>query len=356
MAIDYYHVLGVGRRASVEEIKKAFRRIARETHPDANPGDPDSAGRFREAAQAYEVLSDPERRRRYDRGDTIDLTDLLSGFGGLDDILRSVFGEGGLFGSRQARPARGRDILVAATISLEQAAFGGDVTVEFETRATCAQCAGSGAEPGSQRTMCPECGGRGQVRVTQRSLLGTMVTATECPRCHGEGTLVEHPCTRCQGVGAVADRVEVSVEVPAGVGSGSRLRLSGRGEAIGVRGVAGDLYVELTVSDDPRFERHDNDLWYQLPLGIAEVSLGTRVGIPLIGGGVFDLDIPPGTQPGEIFRLRGEGMTVLGRRMRGDLIVVATVAIPTSLTSEEEDLMRRWAEIRGEKTDRAAST
>jgi molecular chaperone DnaJ len=355
MARDYYRSLGVDRHATTEEIKKAFRRVARETHPDANPGDPESAARFREAAEAYEVLSDPDRRRRHDRGDSIDLTDFLGGFGGIDEVLRSVFGDGGLFGNRQARPARGRDLLVPGVVSLDQAAFGGEVTVEFQTRSTCGRCTGTGAEPGSARTSCADCGGSGQVRVTQRSLFGTMVTASECPRCRGEGSVVESPCTVCRGSGTISDQVEVNVEVPAGVGTGTRLRLSGRGDAVGARGTPGDLYVEITVADDPRFERHDNDLWHHLSLGIAEAALGTRAEIPLIDGGTIDLEVPPGTQPGEVFRLRGEGMTVLGRRMRGDLIVVAAVEIPKELTEEEEALLRRWAEMRGERTDRPAS-
>jgi molecular chaperone DnaJ len=353
MAKDYYQTLGVGRQASTEEIKKAFRRIARETHPDANPGDPDLEARFREAAEAYEVLSDPERRRRYDRGDVVDLGDLLGGLGGLDDLLRSVFGDGGMFGARQ-RPSRGRDILIRAEVSLEQAAFGGDVPVTYQTRVACAHCLGSGAEPGSRDVTCPECGGSGQVRMTQRSVFGTMMTASTCARCGGEGSLIDTPCTVCRGSGTSDQTVEVTVEVPAGVSTGTRLRLSGRGEAAGRNGVSGDLYVEVLVTDDPRFERHDNDLWHRLHIGIAEATLGTSVDVPLIEGGTMQIDIPPGTQPGEPFRVRGAGMTVLGRRGRGDLIVVADLAVPTTLTPEEEDLMRRWAELRGERAGRPA--
>jgi molecular chaperone DnaJ len=354
MAKDYYRTLGVDRQATTEEIKKAFRRIARETHPDANAGDSELEARFREAAEAYEVLSDTERRRRYDRGDTIDLGDLLGGIGGLDDILRSVFGDGGLFGGRQ-RPPRGRDILVRAEVSLEQAAFGGDVPVGYQTQVLCEHCAGSGAEPGSRSVTCPECGGSGQVRMTQRSVFGTMMTTSTCGRCRGEGSLVEVPCSTCRGAGTQNEHLNVTVEVPAGVSTGTRLRLSGRGEASGRDGAHGDLYVEVLVADDPRFERHDNDLWHQLQLGIAEAVLGTRVEVPLIEGGTVQVEIPPGTQPGELFRVRGAGMTVLGRRGRGDLIAVTTLAVPTSLTTEEEDLMRRWAELRGERTDRPAS-
>lgn len=354
MPSDYYRTLGVDRGASQDEIKKAFRRLARETHPDANPGDPAAEARFRDAAEAYEVLSDPEKRRRYDSGDTID--DLLSGFGGIDDILRSVFGDGGLFGGRTSRPSRGRDVLVRAEVSLEQAAFGGEVTVSFHSRVTCGDCGGSGAEPGTERVTCPDCGGSGQVRVTQRSIFGTMLTASVCSRCEGAGSWVPDPCSNCAGSGSVPDLVEVNVEVPPGVSSGTRLRLSGRGEAAGGQGPTGDLYLELSVLDHPIFERHDNDLWYSLKLGIAEATLGTRVDVPTIDGDSFSLEVPAGTQPGEIFRIADLGMTVLGRRVRGDLLVLANVTIPTELTAEEEDLMRRWAEIRSENTDRPAPT
>ncbi len=354
MATDYYRVLGVDRGASTEEIKKAFRRLARETHPDANPGDPTAEARFREAAEAYEVLSDPDKRRRYDRGDTFDFTDLLSGFGGIDDILRSVFGDGGLFGSRPSRPTRGRDVLVHAEITLEQAASGAEIPISFDSRVLCTACSGSGAEPGTDRVTCPDCGGSGQVRVTQRSIFGTMLTASTCARCQGSGSWVATPCTACSGSGAMAEQVEVNVEVPPGISSGTRLRLTGRGESAGASGMAGDLYIELSVQSHELFERHDNDLWYTLKLDISEAALGTVVEVPTIDGGVTEITIPAGTQPGEFFRIPGAGMTVLGRRARGDMLVIAGVEIPTDLTPEEEDLMRRWADLRS--ADRPAPT
>lgn len=356
MRIDYYRTLGVDQGASQAEIKKAFRRLARDTHPDSNPGDPTAEARFREAAEAYQVLSDPEKRSRYDRGETADFGDLLSGFGGIDDILRSVFGDSGLFGGRAPRTRRGRDILVHAEVSLEQAAFGGETTVSFRSRVACADCSGSGAEAGTDRTTCPDCGGAGQVRVTQRSIFGSVLTATTCPRCQGIGSWVPSPCQACGGAGVVADTVEVNVEVPAGISPGTRLRMSGRGESAGGQGTSGDLYLELSIADHPVFERHENDLWYSLPLGMAEATLGTRVKIPTIDGDETSLEVPRGTQPGDVFRIGGAGMTVLGRKVRGDLLVVARVEIPTELNQEEEDLMRRWSELRSENTDRPAAT
>jgi molecular chaperone DnaJ len=356
MARDYYGVLGVRKDATTEEIKKAFRQAARASHPDSNPGDPQAEARFREAAEAYEVLVDPERRRRYDRGDTIDLSDIFSGMGGFDDILRSVFGDGGLFGGSGGRSARGRDVLVRVDVDLAEAAFGTDVVASFQAQTTCAHCEGSGAEPGSAKITCPECGGSGSVRMARRSLFGTMMTVGNCPTCHGEGTLIDEHCHLCSGAGAIPEEVSVNVEVPAGVSTGTRLRLTGRGESAGRSGAPGDLYVEIVVRPDSRFERVDSDLVHQVTIGIAEATLGTRLEVPLIEGGVADLEILSGTQPGTVFRMDGLGMPHLGRRGRGDLRVLVLVKVPEVLSSEEESLLRQWADLRGERTDRPAST
>lgn len=355
MAQDYYEVLGVDRAATSEEIKKAFRRVARETHPDANPNDPAAEAKFKLAAEAYEVLSDPERRRRYDRGDTIDLSDLFGGIGSLDDLLRSVFGDSGLFGGRPYRPPRGRDILVRTEISLEEAATGAEAVVEYRTLTTCDTCDGTGATPGTHPITCPQCAGGGQVRMAQRSVFGTMMSVTTCPTCNGEGKLIPDPCPDCVGEGAKPDLVTVNVEVPPGVTSGTRLRLSQRGESGGRAGQAGDLFVQIEVASDARFERRDADLTHRTTLGIAEAALGTRIDVPSISGEPLDLEIPAGTQPGTSFTLRGMGMPILGRRQRGDLFVIIDVAIPDTLNEEEEELLRRWAELRGERIDRPAS-
>lgn len=355
MAQDYYAVLGVERSATTEEIKKAFRRVARETHPDANPNDPAAEAKFKQAAEAYEVLSDPERRRRHDRGDTIDLSDLFNGIGGIDDLLRSVFGDSGLFGGRPYRPPRGRDILVRANISLEEAAFGTEVIVEYEALTGCETCEATGASPGTQPVTCPACDGVGKVRMAQRSVFGTMMSVTTCPSCDGEGSLLTDPCPVCGGEGATPDRITVNVEVPSGVSDGTRLRLSGRGESSGRTGQAGDLFVQIEVEPDARFERRDHDLVYRATVGIAEATLGTRIEVPAIDGDAASLDIPAGTQPGSVFTIGGRGMPVLGRRQRGDMHVIVEIVIPESVTDEEEELLRRWAELRGERTDRPAS-
>ncbi|MGD2059717.1 MAG: molecular chaperone DnaJ [Acidimicrobiia bacterium] len=355
MADDYYAILGVDRSATTEEIKKAFRRVARETHPDANPHDTEAEAKFKRAAEAYEVLSDPDRRRRYDRGDTIDLSDLFGGVGSLDDLLRSVFGDSGLFGGRPYRPPRGRDVMVRTTISLEEAASGAEAVVEYRAHMSCEECAGTGARPGSDPITCPDCAGAGQVRMAQRSIFGTMMSVTTCPTCGGVGSLIPDPCPECGGEGARPETVQVNVEVPPGVSSGTRLRLSGRGESGGRAGQAGDLFVEIDVAPDSRFERQDSDLVHRAVIGIAEATLGTRIDVPSIDGEHIDLEIPAGTQPGASFRFAGKGMPHLGRRQRGDLHVITEVTIPESLSEEEADLMRSWAELRGERVDRPAS-
>lgn len=351
--MDYYQVLGVDRDASPEEIKRAFRAVARESHPDANPGDTEAEERFRRAAEAYEVLRDPEKRRRYDRGDTIDIGDLFAGgFGGLDDILRSVFGDAGPFGANfgggMSRP-RGRDILVQVNVTLAEAAFGTETSVSFRSDQPCESCDGDGSAPGTYRVTCDTCGGAGQVRMARRSFLGTMMTVGACPDCEGIGTRVEEPCPECQGRGVLAADRDVTVEIPPGVSTGTRLRLSGRGEASGPGGTAGDLFVEVVVSDHEEFQREGDDLVHHVTVGLAEAALGTEVEVPLIGGGSESVEIPAGTQPGWISRVRGEGMGRLGRRSRGDLVVVADVVVPVDLSDEEEELLRRYASLRGEQ-------
>ena len=356
MAHDYYEILGVERSATTEEIKKAFRRAARQTHPDANPDDPEAEARFKLAAEAYEVLSDTGRRQRYDRGDAIDLSDLFGGLGSIDDLLRSVFGDSGLFGGKPYRPPRGRDVIVRASVTLEEAAFGTETSIDYRARTACEVCGGTGSSPGTDAMTCPDCGGAGQVRMAQRSILGTMMTVANCPTCGGEGSLIEDPCEECGGEGATPGRRSINVEVPAGVSTGTRLRLSGRGEAGGRSGQAGDLFVEIEVLEDHRFERRDSNLIHRVSIGIAEATLGTVIDVPAIDAEPATVEIPAGTQPGTLFTLSGRGMPYLGRRQRGDLLVIVEVAIPESVSVEEEELLRRWAEARGERIGKPAST
>jgi molecular chaperone DnaJ len=353
MAKDYYATLGVEANASAEEIRKSFRRLARESHPDANPGDPQAEAKFRDVAEAYEVLSDPNRRAAYDRGDTIDLGDLFGGFGGgLDDLLRSVFGESGLFGAGSGGPGaapRGRDVLTRVQVRLEDAAFGTPVDVKFRTSVLCEVCDGSGAKPGTDRHTCPTCEGTGAQRVARRGLLGTMMSVTTCATCRGAGEIISEACERCNGRATYQQERSVTVEIPPGVATGTRLRLNHEGEASGRSGRPGDLFVEIQVLEDERFDRQGDDLVHHTTVGIAEAALGTTIEVPLLGEEPTTLEVPSGTQPGWIARVSGQGMTRLGRRGRGDLVVVVGVEVPTDLSAEEEDLLRRFAELRAEQ-------
>jgi len=344
---DYYELLGVSRDASSDEIKKAFRRLARDSHPDANPDDPSAEARFRQYAEAYEVLSDPEKRTRYDRGDT--LGDLFSGLGSFDDLLRSVFGDSGLFGSGgRTVDQRGRDIRVRLDIDLEDAAFGSVHEVQFRASVGCETCDGSGARPGSHKETCSTCGGAGQVRVARRSMFGSVMTVTACGTCQGLGQVIAEPCDACHGTGVTDGMRQVSVEVPQGVSDGTRLRLNREGEA-GARGAPpGDLYVEMSVQAHDLFIRQGDDLIYELTIGIAQAALGSENDVPLLGGGMRRLETEAGTQPGDVIRIRGEGVGRLGRRGRGDLFVRVDVEVPKRLTIAEREILKRYAEARGE--------
>lgn len=350
MAKDYYAILGVPRDAGPDEIKKAFRALARETHPDANPDDPTADARFREIAEAYEVLSDPDRRRRYDRGDTVDLGDLFgAGFGGLDDLLRSVFGEGGIFGGPTRRgPQRGHDILTRVSVTLAEAAVGASADVSFRTNVRCEGCGGSGARPGTSPRTCSTCNGAGAVRTARRGLIGTVMSVAPCDTCDGTGEIIPERCEVCGGAGVHPAERTVRIEVPAGVATGTRLRLNGEGEAGSRNARPGDLYVEVVVSEDSRFERVGDDVVTRVRIGMAEAALGAVVSAPLLDGESEEIIVPPGTQPGWTLRLPGKGFGRLGRRGRGDEVVVVDVEIPVDLSDREVELLRELAALRGE--------
>jgi molecular chaperone DnaJ len=345
---DYYDILGVSRNASADEIKKSFRNLARDTHPDANPDDPEAEARFREIAEAYEVLSDEHKRGAYDRGEQVAAGDLFSNFGGLDDILQQFFG-GGFAGGGRSGARSGRDVGVRVDMSLAEAATGVSRDVSFSAAIKCTVCEGSGSEPGHDPVLCPTCGGRGQVQVQRNTLLGSMMTVAQCSTCRGRGQLIEEFCYECRGAGRVQREHSLTVEIPAGVETGTRLRLSGRGEAGDLNASAGDLYVEMRVEPDERFERSGEELLHRVRLGIAEAALGTEIKVPLVGGGSHLFDVPPGTQSSSLFRLPREGMPRLRRRGRGDLVIEVEVHIPEDLSAEEEDLLRRFAALREEE-------
>jgi molecular chaperone DnaJ len=353
---DLYEVLGVPRDATPEQIKKAYRTLARQLHPDASPGDAAAEARFKEVAVAYEVLSDPEKRQRYDAYGPDGLRGMAGGgpgdvFGGFSDLFESIFGSG-VFGAAGGRsgssgPPRGQDLEVVAELDFELAVFGGEHAVTVRTAVACTDCAASGAAPGSHPTSCAECGGTGQVRRVRQSILGQMVTAGRCHRCGGLGRVIDHPCPTCAGDGRVITEKTYTVEIPAGVDTGATLRLGGRGAA-GVRGGGhGDLYVHIQVRRHERFERQGFDLIHRLPISATQATLGVQLPLETLDG-TEDLVVPRGTQTGRVFRLRGKGVPHLEGRGRGDVLVQVVVETPTDLPPEQEELLRRLAELRGE--------
>lgn len=352
---DLYEILEVPRDASSDDIKRSYRRLARECHPDANPDDPGAEARFKELAGAYEVLSDPEKRDRYDRfgsADGFDVGDPFgSGFSSLGDLFDAVFSnEGGPFGGTRrggGGPVRGSDLEATATIGFVDSVFGTQTDVTVRTALGCDDCASTGAESGTAPEVCPECGGNGEVRMVRRTVLGQIVTAVPCRRCGGLGQVIESPCPKCHGEGRIVQDHTYTVDVPQGVANGSTLRLTGHG-AVGPRGgPTGDLYVHLRVRPHDRFAREGDDLVAHVPIGIAQAALGTRLPLETLDGWE-DLVVPRSTQSGESFRLKGRGVPHLGGRGRGDLIVVVDVETPARLSDEEAELLRSYAELRGE--------
>lgn len=358
MATDYYELLGVSRNASDDEIKRAYRRLARELHPDARPGDPESEERFKLVTTAYETLRDPERRRRYDmfgpegaRAGAGGGPDMGSFFGsGINDIFDAFFGGGfdRSAGRRAGGPPRGADAEVALELSFEEAVFGAQRDVTVRTAVACEACGGSGARPGTTPTTCSACDGSGEVRRVRQSILGQVVTASPCQRCGGLGEEVRSPCPECSGEGRRSESRTWTVDVPAGVDHGVTLRLPGRGPAGPRGGAAGDLYVHLFVKPHERFERDGFDLVHILRIPVTQAALGTRIPLETLDG-TEELGVPAGTQSGKVFKLRGRGVPHMDGRGRGDLLVHVVVEVPTELTPSEEELLRRFAEERGEE-------
>jgi molecular chaperone DnaJ len=359
---DYYEILGVERGASVEVVKKAYRQLAMKYHPDRNPGDKEAEDRFKEVAEAYEVLHDPEKRASYDRFGHAGSAPFGAGagdFAGFDlaDALRAFmrdFGGGGLGGfgemfeqqsARGRRERRGNTLEIRLPLTLEEIASGVDKTVKIRHLRACSTCTGSGAKPGSSKKTCGVCHGSGQVRLVQRSIFGQMINITTCDRCRGEGTVMEDPCDTCSGEGRVREQSEISLKVPAGVATGNYIPVPGMGDA-GARGApAGDLIAHIEEVEHPLFLRDGDDLIVEIPVSLSRAALGGKVDVPTLGGGRAVIDVPAGTSHGRYLRLRGKGLKSLKRSGHGDLLARIVVVTPPKLSDKGKKLLVEFEQL-----------
>ena len=355
---DYYEVLGVSKDASPEEIKKAYRRLARKYHPDVNPDDKSAEEKFKEVKDAFDVLSDSNRRAQYDQfghaaeeghgAGGFNGFGGQAGFGGFEDIFDTFFGGGGQRGGRRPGPQRGNDLRYDMEITLEEAAFGLETTVDIPRSESCETCEGSGAKPGTQPETCSQCQGTGQQQVMRDTAFGRFVSVKPCDACRGEGKTIKERCPDCHGSGQVRRERKIEVKIPGGVDTGSRLRVTGEGEA-GLRGgPPGDLYIVLHVRAHEVFKREGNDIIIEVPISFAQATLGTELEVATLDGKAR-IKVPEGTQPGTLFRLRGKGIPHLRGYGSGDQHVRVTVKIPKKLDGKQRELVREYAKISGEE-------
>jgi molecular chaperone DnaJ len=366
METDFYALLGVERNASDAELKKAYRKLARELHPDANPNDPGAEERFKQVTLAYEVLRDPERRRRYDQfgidgvrggggsgtagGDPFG----FSGDVNLGDLFDAFFGGQSPFGGRRTAsgPPSGSDMQATVTLPFEQAVFGGETEVKLKLPVSCDVCEGTGAAPGTEARVCADCQGQGEVRRVRQSILGQVVTASPCMKCHGTGADIASPCPTCHGEGRKTEERTYTVEIPAGIDNGQTLRLTGKGGAGPRGGPSGDLYIHVNVRPHDKFARREYDLVHELHVTMAQAALGIEMKLETLDDSE-DIALEPGTQTGKVFHFRGKGVPHVNGRGRGDLIVAVVVDTPTKLTKDQEELLRSFADLRGEQVSEA---
>ena len=364
MKRDYYDVLGVQRDADAGAIKKAFRKLARECHPDVNPGDPDCEARFKEAAEAYEILSDADSRAAYDhygfdgvRGRQMtdfehvgfsDLFNIFFGGGMFDSVLRDAGGAWGAASGGGAPAPRGDDVEARLELTFAESVFGVTKDVEVTADAACEVCGGSGAKKGTGREECPQCHGSGRMReVSSLGGFGQFIRTSTCTVCHGQGSIVKEPCEKCLGAGRVRGTRSVPVDVPAGIGDEQRLRLTGEGGSGARGGRPGDLYVAVAVAPHERFLRDGDDLIYRLDITMVEAALGTTAYVPALDGDI-EVELKPGTQPGEVKSFRSRGVPVLQGYGRGDLKVVVNVQVPRRLSAEQREVLEQFAELTGD--------
>lgn len=361
---DYYEVLGVSKTATQDELKKAYRKLARKYHPDLNKDNPEAEEKFKECNEAYDVLSDEQKRAQYDQfghaafenGGMGGGPGGFGGFGGaggfggsgMEDIFDMFFGGQGSRGGRSnAGPQRGSDLRFDLEISFEEAAFGVEKEINLYRDEQCEHCHGDGAEPGSKVETCPECHGSGYVRFTQNTMFGQMVNERPCSRCHGEGKIISEPCKKCRGKGTEKKNKKLKVKIPAGVNDGSRLRVAGEGEVGAKGGPSGDLYVYIYVRPHKYFERDGTTVMCEVPISIVQATLGAEIKVPTLDGQVT-MRIPEGTQPGKVLRLKGKGIPSLRGGGRGDQLVRIKVVVPTKLNDKQKDALRKFEDVCGD--------
>lgn len=348
---DYYTDLGVARDARPEDIKRAYHRMARKLHPDVNADD-EAEERFKRLSQAYDVLSDPDKRRAYDSGaDPYGAASFNPGQGfSFSDVMDAFFGQaaGGAGRGPRSRQSRGQDALIRLDITMSEAVFGVERELTIDTAVACGTCHGEGSRPGTGTRTCDVCAGRGEIRQVQRSFLGQVMTSRPCSACQGYGVVIAEPCFECSGEGRVRNRRNITIRVPAGVDTGTRIQLAGSGEVGPGAGPAGDLYVEINVIAHETYQRRGDDLHCSVELPMTAAALGATIKLETFDG-MKDLEIKPGTQPGDVITLKGLGVTHLRGTGRGDLLAHATVQTPTKLTAAQEDVLRQLAVLRGEE-------
>lgn len=359
---DYYDILGLNKGASDDEIKKAFRKLALQYHPDRNPGNKEAEEKFKEINEAYQVLSDPQKRAQYDQFGTADFNGGgfdASGFdfsdlGGFGDIFDSFFGGGGFGSSSTGRkrngPKKGNDLEYTISLTFNEAVFGVEKDINITRNERCETCSGTGAKPGTSPRTCDKCGGTGQIKVQRNTPLGSFVSMSTCDRCGGTGTIMSNPCTACGGTGKVRKQRKIKVNIPAGVDNGNVLPLRGQGEAGSSGGPSGDLYINIRVAPHPFFKRKDSDIYVDSHISFAKAAIGTELKVPTVDGEV-KYEVPSGTQSGTIFRLRGKGVPRVNGHGRGDQYVNIIVDIPKSLNQKQKDALIAYMEASGEIDD-----